>query len=104
MRMRSVEDGVWIDPADAAERISAFKPRGPGKSSRCRGRPSRPAGDGDGGRTHRAVELYRLYETRLEDTNRLDFDDLITRALRVLRADAVAREYWQAQYDCAFLV
>lgn len=45
-----------------------------------------------------AVAVYRKYGTHLKAYNALDFDDLLTEALRLLSTDAEAREYFAGKF------
>lgn len=45
-----------------------------------------------------AAQVYPIYEKILKDASALDFDDLINRTVRMLKAQAPLREKWQAQF------
>jgi len=44
-------------------------------------------------------KVYRMYEAYLREKNMLDYDDLVTRAIRVLQKDAVIRARYQAKFQ-----
>lgn len=60
---------------------------------------SRAAALPGGSRARVAARLYALHEEHLRRTGRLDFDDLIFGAIRLLQDDARVRERWQARYE-----
>jgi DNA helicase II / ATP-dependent DNA helicase PcrA len=45
-----------------------------------------------------AAKVYPVYEQILKDASALDFDDLIIRTVRMLKAHSELREKWQAQF------
>ncbi|MGE4157964.1 MAG: ATP-dependent helicase [Planctomycetota bacterium] len=45
------------------------------------------------------AELYALYDTRLKLSNAMDFDDLLMRAVRLLRSNAAALEWTRAMSE-----
>jgi superfamily I DNA/RNA helicase len=95
--MKGTHDGVWIDPPDAQNAISRFKLselRSPDEAEAALGeRPTVTPLE----RTE--VALYRLHEQFLKKQNRFDYDDLIFRAVTLLRTDAMLREEWQKRFD-----
>jgi superfamily I DNA/RNA helicase len=99
--MRAVPDGVWIDAADAARAISDFKVVQRLTPEEARTELTSKADASPLQQT--IVELYSRYETALEKIDRLDFDDLVVRALRLLQEDEEARSYWQNRYDCVLV-
>jgi DNA helicase-2/ATP-dependent DNA helicase PcrA len=46
----------------------------------------------------RIAEVYREYQRRLVDANAMDFDDLLVRAVELLRAHPHVLEYYQARF------
>ena len=46
----------------------------------------------------RVADVFSTYERLLKQSNALDFDDLLLRAVRLLRAVAPVREKWQARF------
>jgi superfamily I DNA/RNA helicase len=46
------------------------------------------------------ARIYALYEHQLAETGQQDFDDMIVRSVRLLRADADARARWQQRWQC----
>jgi DNA helicase-2/ATP-dependent DNA helicase PcrA len=46
----------------------------------------------------RYAQIYREYERRLGESNGLDFDDLIMRAIQLLERDENARSYYQSKF------
>jgi DNA helicase-2/ATP-dependent DNA helicase PcrA len=53
-----------------------------------------------GGSFHvrKTADAYRVYVRRLKEQNALDFDDLLLKALEVLRLDAEARDKWTRRF------
>jgi DNA helicase-2/ATP-dependent DNA helicase PcrA len=47
---------------------------------------------------HTAAKIYPLYEKALKDASALDFDDLINRAVQMLKTKPEIRKKWQAQF------
>lgn len=95
-------DGVWIEPGTAAELISDFKlaqmvtPEEAVKlASSSRGSASSDARN----LRKTAAELYRLYEADLAESDVFDFDDLIIKALWLLREDPEARAAWTSRWQ-----
>lgn len=48
-------------------------------------------------------EIYALYEKKLKQYNALDFDDLIIKAVELLRAEKEIREYYQNRFQYVFV-
>ena len=48
-------------------------------------------------------EIYALYEKKLKQYNALDFDDLIIKAVELLRAEKEIREYYQGRFKYVFV-
>ena len=48
-------------------------------------------------------EIYALYQKKLKQYNALDFDDLIIKAVELLRADAEIRDYYQGRFQYVFV-
>ena len=54
---------------------------------------------GPGGWQNRVIaEAYRAYEKRLRESNALDFDDLLLKALELLRVHSDVREKWTRRF------
>jgi DNA helicase-2/ATP-dependent DNA helicase PcrA len=47
----------------------------------------------------RTADIFAAYEKLLHDSKALDFDDLLLRSARLLRASAPTREKWQARFQ-----
>lgn len=47
---------------------------------------------------HTAAKIYPLYEKALKDASALDFDDLINRAVQMLKTKPEIRKKWQTQF------
>ena len=94
--MDAVENGVWIEPATAAELVSNYKLEKLWDPDTARQR-ARTAID----RT--AAEIYRLHEIHTEAADVYDFDDLIYRPLIVLRSDDTVRNRWQRRWECVLV-
>ncbi|MGO8684051.1 MAG: ATP-dependent helicase [Thermoleophilia bacterium] len=45
------------------------------------------------------ARIYALYQHQLEETGKQDFDDMIVRSVRLLRADADVRARWQQRWQ-----
>ncbi|MBK8167468.1 MAG: ATP-dependent helicase [bacterium] len=73
---------LMITPDEARARAGALDPQSPG-----------------GARARLLARLYGLHEEHLRRADRLDFDDLIFAAIRLLQQDACVREKWQARYE-----
>lgn len=56
----------------------------------------REATDGHG---RRIADVYAVYESLLQQSNALDFDDLLLRSARLLRESAAVREKWQQRFQ-----
>jgi DNA helicase-2/ATP-dependent DNA helicase PcrA len=95
--MQATEGGEWIDAAEAQSLASRFKlgdlVTAEEAEKALNARPNASPLE----RT--AVKLYTLHEQYLETEGRFDYDDLIFRAVRLLRSDAEARRDWQRKYD-----
>lgn len=73
---------LMITPDEARARAEALDPQSPG-----------------GARARLLARLYDLHEEHLRCAHRLDFDDLIFAAIRLLQQDACVREKWQSRYE-----
>ena len=88
--------GARLDVAAARNAVSFFKLKlmiGPDEAR------SRAAALPAGSRARVAARLYALHEEHLQRVGRLDFDDLIFGAIRLLQDDAQARGRWQARFE-----
>lgn len=95
--MQATDGGVWIDAADAQNIISAYKLVDlltPDQVRAALAEKLNPSG-----LELTAVKLYELHENFLESQDRFDYDDLVYRAVNVLRSDEQARRHWQRRYD-----
>ena len=81
--LASRDTGTWVDPADARAAISDIK-LGQLRSV------SEFVGD------ETIARIYARYEAEKDFD---DFDDLVLRAVRALRADAALRARWQARFE-----
>jgi DNA helicase-2/ATP-dependent DNA helicase PcrA len=81
--MKEVEDGVFIKPSDAAERLSQIKLgmlQTPEEYATA-------VADGQDPQERTMAALYRLYEELQHEQGQVDFDDLVLKAYLVLRDD-----------------
>ncbi len=88
------EDGVWLDPARAKGALSNIK-LGLLMTAEQYADSLSDASDGEA-RTMAA--LYRAHDTLQRERRQVDFDDLILKAVMLLREDAQARATWQARF------
>jgi superfamily I DNA/RNA helicase len=88
-------DGVWIEPADAAEALSEIKL----KLLLTPERYADTALTGDDVKTRTMVSLYKGYEKAQRERGAVDFDDLVLRAVLMLRSNREVREQWQTRYQ-----
>ncbi|MGB7160167.1 MAG: UvrD-helicase domain-containing protein [Tepidisphaeraceae bacterium] len=93
------KDGVWLDPGEAQTAVSDVKL---GKLMSAEQYASTITEE-TGGRERTVAELYRLHEDLMREQSQYDYDDLILRALLLLREDHVVRERWQGRFE-QFLV
>lgn len=49
------------------------------------------------------LELYRLYEEKLQNNNAFDFDDLIIKVIELLNSDSLVRKYYQHRFRYVFV-
>lgn len=49
------------------------------------------------------LELYRLYEEKLQNNNAFDFDDLIIKVIELLNSDSLVRKYYQNRFRYVFV-
>jgi len=47
----------------------------------------------------RVADIYAAYEKLLRQSNALDFDDLLIRAVKLLRESTPVREKWQSRFQ-----
>lgn len=93
--MREVEDGVWLKPADASERLSEIKL---GLLLTPDEYAASVAGSEDP-EAETMAALYRAYEELQRKQGRVDFDDLVLKAVLLLRDNEQVRGQWQARYQ-----
>lgn len=87
------EDGVWLDPARARGALSNIK-LGLLMTAEQYADSVGEAGDGEA-RTMAA--LYQAHDALQRERKQVDFDDLILKAVMLLREDAQVRATWQAR-------
>lgn len=90
-------DGVWIDPPEAQNAVSEFKLgrlQTPAEAEEALAAKLHPAP-----LDRTTVALYRLHEELLERQDRFDYDDLVFRAVKLLRDDPDRRWAWQRKFD-----
>jgi DNA helicase II / ATP-dependent DNA helicase PcrA len=82
-----------LTPRQTQSAISAAKNRGenPGLYAEKAGQSGDP-------RREAIARVYALYEQRLESSNALDFDDLLIRAVQLLRNSEEARRYYHNRF------
>ncbi|MGO9320839.1 MAG: ATP-dependent helicase [Solirubrobacteraceae bacterium] len=88
------EDGVWLDPARAKGALSNIK-LGLLMTAEQYASSVSEASDGEA-RTMAA--LYKAHDSLQRERGQVDFDDLILKAVMLLREDAQARATWQARF------
>lgn len=91
-----VEDGIWIEPDNAAELLSEIKLRWLLTPARYAAGLVEDEEEEPAPLTMAA--LYRAYEKAQRERGAVDFDDLILRAVLLLRSDQALRERWQTRY------
>jgi DNA helicase II / ATP-dependent DNA helicase PcrA len=87
------EDGVWLDPAQAKGELSSIKL---GLLMTAEQYAASVSGEGDE-RARTMAALYSAHERLQRERGQIDFDDLILRAIMLLREDAQMRAAWQAR-------
>jgi superfamily I DNA/RNA helicase len=92
---RKAEDGVWIEPAEASEKLSQIKlglllkPEQYAAVAEESGDPEQKT----------MAALYEVYEGMQREQDRVDFDDLVLRAVLLLREDEQVRGQWQTRFQ-----
>jgi DNA helicase-2/ATP-dependent DNA helicase PcrA len=94
-KRRAGEDGVWFDPGEAKAEISDLKL---GSLLTAEEYAAGITGSSQL-ECHTLAHLYLAYEQLQREAGRLDYDDLILRALRLLREDGAVREAWQRSFE-----
>jgi superfamily I DNA/RNA helicase len=89
-----VGDGVWIEPAEAAEILSQIK-LGLLLSAE---EYAAAAADGADPHARTMAALYAAHEQMQRAAGRFDFDDLVLQAVHLLRRDPQIRRRWQGRY------
>jgi len=84
-------DGDTLTPRNVLSRISYAKNHGQNAE-----KMRNDAIDKDG---RRVADIYAAYEKLLHQSNALDFDDLLTRTVKLLRESAPVREKWQSRFQ-----
>jgi DNA helicase-2/ATP-dependent DNA helicase PcrA len=87
-------DGVWIEPAQAAEILSQIKL---GRLLRAEEYAAAVA-DSPNPQARTMAALYTAHEEMNRVVGRLDFDDLVLGAVNLLRDDPAVRDRWQGRY------
>ncbi|HSS05189.1 MAG TPA: ATP-dependent helicase [Solirubrobacterales bacterium] len=90
-----VEDGVWLKPSEAAELLSQIKL---GELLTPEEHAAKVAGNEDP-KAETMAALYEAYEELQRKRGRIDFDDLIFKAVLLLRENEQVRGQWQARYQ-----
>lgn len=91
----SFEDGVWLKPSDASERLSQIKlgllltPE----------EYTAAVADSEDPEEKTMAALYTAYEEKQGEAGRVDFDDLVLKAVLLLRDNEQVRGQWQARYQ-----
>jgi DNA helicase-2/ATP-dependent DNA helicase PcrA len=89
------EDGFWFDPPEARSALSQVKLGGLMQAAEY----VETTKDGDA-RERTLAALYSSYEAlKRQNDGRLDFDDMILRALLMLRNDETVRKRWQQEFQ-----
>jgi superfamily I DNA/RNA helicase len=88
------EDGVWLDPAQAKGELSNIK-LGLLMTAEQYAAHAAEAGDE---RARTMAALYNAHERLQRERKQVDFDDLILKAVMLLREDAHVRATWQARF------
>jgi superfamily I DNA/RNA helicase len=88
------EDGVWLDPARAKGALSDIKL---GLLMTAEQYAASVSGGGDG-QARTMAAFYEAHDALQHERKQLDFDDLILKAVMLLRQDAQARATWQARF------
>lgn len=94
--MDSLDAGVWLDAAAASDLVSSYKLARMWDPETARRRARTPT-------EQTAAVIYSLYEEHLESENVNDFDDLILRAVELLRNEPEVRRRWQSRWDCVLV-
>ncbi len=88
------EDGVWLDPARAKGALSDIKL---GRLMTAEQYAASVSGASDE-EARTMAALYKAYDELQRERKQVDFDDLILKAVMVLREDAQARATWQTRF------
>ncbi len=95
-KSRVGEDGHWLDPPEAQGAVSNIKL---GRMMTAQ-EYAQTLDESSDARERTVAELYRFYEDlQRERGRRIDFDDMILRAVRRLREDPSVRGRWQSVYQ-----
>jgi ATP-dependent DNA helicase UvrD/PcrA len=90
------EDGYWLEPPDAKNAISNIKL---GKMMSAQ-QYAQTLDEKSDARERTVAALYTAYEQlQRESGRRIDFDDMILRAVQRLRGDPSVRDRWQSAYQ-----
>src|SRR5260370_29197954 len=84
-------DDDTLTPRNVLSRISCAKNHGQGAE-----KMRSEAIDKDG---RRIADIYAAYEKLLRQSNALDFDDLLSRTVKLLRDSTPVREKWQSRFQ-----
>ena len=88
------EDGVWLDPARAKGALSDIKL---GRLMTAEQYAASVSGASDE-EARTMAALYKAHDELQRERKQVDFDDLILKAVMVLREDAQARATWQTRF------
>jgi DNA helicase-2/ATP-dependent DNA helicase PcrA len=92
----AVEDGRWLDPPEAQSAVSNIKL---GKMMTAQ-QYEQTLDERSDAQERTVAALYSVYEELQRDNGRrIDFDDMILRAVQRLREDASTRGRWQSAYQ-----
>lgn len=108
-------DGVWLEPHEAQQVVSDLKLDRMLTPAEYREEVDRlfgaaPTADEvrerrnvPGGRERTMAALYQRHEDMLERDDRLDFDDLVLRSVRLLQDDSEVRAKWQGRFTAVLV-
>ena len=96
LAMDGTPEGVWIEAPASKEQISNLKL---GRMLTVDEFDAVAAGPLE----NTIATLYRLYEADLERQQRIDFDDLIFKGVRLLQVDSKHRMHWQGEFTAVLV-
>jgi superfamily I DNA/RNA helicase len=92
---KKAEDGVWIEPSEAAEKLSRIK-LGLLLTPEQYKAVAEESGDPE---QRTMAALYEAYEEMQREQARVDFDDLVLKAVLLLRENVQVRGQWQTRFQ-----